>query len=127
MYKRDEYLYAGSRAGEGTVMCEAEQRSIFERNDTRGIFSEYTINEMIDTDNISAENKAFKNNLSRFIESGNITGEDIFCAMPYNILDRIITNAGTCTVSIGDMLDNITTQSDCNMTNEITDMINASL
>ncbi|ADZ29679.1 CPXV142 protein [Cowpox virus] len=121
------YFYAGSPEGEETIICDSEPISILDRIDTRGIFSAYTINEMMDTDIFSPENKAFKNNLSRFIESGDITGEDIFCAMPYNILDRIITNAGTCTVSIGDMLDNITTQSDCNMTNEITDMINASL
>ncbi|AKJ93758.1 p4a precursor [Raccoonpox virus] len=121
------YFYAGSPEGEETVICNSEPISILDRIDTRGIFSAHTINEMMETDIFAPENKAFKNNLSKFIESGDITGEDILCAMPYNILDRIITNAGTCTVSIGDMLDNVSPQSDCNMTNEITDIINSSL
>ncbi|AOP31607.1 p4a precursor [Skunkpox virus] len=120
------YFYAGSPEGEETIICNSEPMSIIDRIDTRGIFSAGTINEMIDTDIFAPENKAFKNNLSKFIESGDITGEDILCAMPYNILDRIITNAGTCTVSISDMLDNVSPQSDCNMTNEITEIINAS-
>ncbi|AST09320.1 precursor p4a of essential virion protein 4a [Murmansk poxvirus] len=126
------YFYGGSPEGINeneleSIICNAEPIGILDRIDTRGIFSASTINEMMDVDIFAPENRAFKNNLSKFIESGDISGEDILHAMPYNILDRIITNAGACTVSIGEMLDNVTQQNDCNMTNEITDMINDAL
>ncbi|AEN03701.1 precursor p4a of essential virion protein 4a [Yokapox virus] len=126
-----KYFYGGSPSTDNSdlesIIYNTEPISILDRIDTRGIFSASTINEMMDVDIFAPENRAFKNNLSKFIESGDISGEDILHAMPYNILDRIITNAGACTVSIGEMLDNVTQQNDCNMTNEITDIINDAL
>ncbi|AUL80582.1 precursor p4a of core protein 4a [Vaccinia virus] len=61
------YLYAGSPEGEETIIYDSAPISILDRIDTRGIFSAYTINEMRDADMFSPQNKAFKNNLSRFI------------------------------------------------------------
>nr|AWM97829.1 virion core protein P4a [Baiomys poxvirus] len=113
---------------EDTLIHITQPMNILDRIDTRGIFSATTGNEMVDIDIFLPENAAFKNNLTHLIESESLCGDTITHAMPLNILDRIVTVAGTPYVSISELMDNIGTNSDdCNATDEVIDMINNAL
>nr|WGO62727.1 putative virion core protein P4a [Wadden Sea poxvirus] len=111
-----------------TIIQISEPMSMLDRINTRGIFSATTTDEMLGVDAFMPENIAFKNNITNLINNEQLCGESILHVMPLNILDRIITTAGSCKVSIGELMDNILPNNeDCNATNEVTELINNAL
>ncbi len=112
---------------DSTVIQLSEPMNLLDRIDSRSIFAADTVNEMIYTDSFLPENNAFKNNLSQLIENEQLNGETITHAMPLNIIDRLITTAGSY-VSIGELMDNLGNDTENNnATNEVVELINSAL
>ncbi|ASK51307.1 P4a precursor [Eptesipox virus] len=114
-----------------TIIHLTEPINILDRINVRGIFSATTVNEMLDVDAFGPENTAFKNNLSQLINSGNLSGNTVVQALPFNILDKIVTIAGgPCTVSFSELIDGIGEDEDdeeCNDTHKVLSIINTAL
>lgn len=111
-----------------TTVHLADPAGLLERIDVKNLMLAQTLDEMVDIDAFRPENSAFKANVERLIESGNLSGEALTNIMPLNLLDRFMTTAGASFVSLSSLMDNIGNASeDCDTTNEVVEIINAAL
>ncbi|QIM58606.1 putative virion core protein [Lumpy skin disease virus] len=113
---------------ETTLIHISEPINILDRIDIRGIFSANTTDEMMTVDAFGPENIVFKKNLENLIRDNKLSGDTLLQTMPLNILDKLITVAGSCNVSFNDLIDGISNENDdCDSTNDITELINTAL
>ncbi|QQG31588.1 virion core protein P4a [Swinepox virus] len=112
-----------------TVIHITNPMNMLDRIDIRGIFSATTTDEMINVDAFGPENIIFRNNLSSLIQNNQLSGDSIIQTMPLNILDKLITTAGSsCDVSFNELIDGISNDTDeCDATGDITELINNAL
>ncbi|QRY18982.1 ORF-112 [Teiidae poxvirus 1] len=131
---RDSYrrinrtFFGGSKEEESTLVQFITPVNLLDRINVKGILSATALNEIMDTDVFLPENIHFKNNLKELLENEEtVDGKSIAHIIPLNMIDRLITSAGS-KVAVGELLDSLDeAPRDENATNEVIDLITNAL